>query len=186
MTELTDFVRWYDGAFAEGLCDSMINAFEQHEEYQILNGREVKPGLEGSQWTEMDLGKLSKAGFQDFIVDNIKRYKGLYEDECGISPRLPPPSALAQLILKRYQPGGGEGFQPHFDSVREVSDRYLVFLWYLNDVEEGGETAFVDLDVKVRPIKGRLLIFPPFWMYRHAGLVPVSGPKYILSTYLLW
>ncbi|WP_394687711.1 hypothetical protein [uncultured Xanthomonas sp.] len=30
----------------------------------------------------------------------------------------------------------------------------------------------------------RLLIFPPYWMFLHAGLPPRSGDKYILSTYL--
>lgn len=30
----------------------------------------------------------------------------------------------------------------------------------------------------------RLLIFPPYRMFLHAGLPPRSGDKYILSTYL--
>ena len=29
-------------------------------------------------------------------------------------------------------------------------------------------------------------MFPPFWMYQHEGVPPVSGDKYILSTYLLF
>ncbi len=67
-----------------------------------------------------------------------------------------------------------------------MSARYLVFLWYLNDVDEGGETAFVDIDMKVAPRAGRLLMFPPYWMYQHAGLPPVSNDKYIISTYLMF
>ena len=42
------------------------------------------------------------------------------------------------------------------------------------------------LDLKVEPRAGRLLMFPPYWMYQHAGLPPVSGNKYILSTYLMF
>ena len=91
-----------------------------------------------------------------------------------------------RLILKRYRPGGEEGFQPHFDSIDAVSGRYMVFLWYLNDVEQGGETQFCDLGIKVAPRTGRLLMFPPYWMFQHAGLPPVSGDKYILSTYLMF
>ena len=33
---------------------------------------------------------------------------------------------------------------------------------------------------------GRLLMFPPYWMYQHAGLPPRSSDKYIISTYLLF
>ncbi|MFT4248289.1 MAG: 2OG-Fe(II) oxygenase [Pseudomonas sp.] len=60
----------------------------------------------------------------------------------------------------------------------------LVFMWYLNDVREGGQTRFIDLDLEVAPRIGRLLIFPPYWMYMHAALPPRSGDKYIISTYL--
>ena len=62
----------------------------------------------------------------------------------------------------------------------------MVFLWYLNDVTEGGETEFCDLGIKVAPRTGRLLMFPPYWMFQHAGRPPVSNDKYILSTYLMF
>ena len=61
-----------------------------------------------------------------------------------------------------------------------------MFLWYLNDVESGGETDFPQLGLRVSARRGRLLMFPPYWMYQHAGLPPESGDKYILSTYLLF
>ena len=62
--------------------------------------------------------------------------------------------------------------------------RFLVLFFYLNDVEEGGETYFQDIDFTVQPKEGRLLIFPPTWMFPHAGLKPVSNDKYIAGTYL--
>ena len=40
------------------------------------------------------------------------------------------------------------------------------------------------LNWTVQPKRGSILIFPPTWMYRHAGLPPVSNDKYILGTYL--
>jgi prolyl 4-hydroxylase len=29
-------------------------------------------------------------------------------------------------------------------------------------------------------------MFPPYWMYQHEGIPPLSGNKYIISTYLLF
>ena len=55
-----------------------------------------------------------------------------------------------------------------------------------NDAREGGETAFPDLDLRVEARAGRLLMFPPYWMFQHAGLPPKSNDKYIISTYLLF
>ncbi|HSC08275.1 MAG TPA: 2OG-Fe(II) oxygenase, partial [Steroidobacteraceae bacterium] len=90
------------------------------------------------------------------------------------------------LILKRYRAGSMERFQVHFDSIHELANRYVVLIWYLNDVQEGGETRFPRLDLSVAARTGRLLMFPPYWMYQHAGLPAKSGDKYIVSTYLLF
>ena len=109
-----------------------------------------------------------------------------YNQDIGLGIPIPNSPKTADLILKRYRAGTDESFEPHFDSINEVSNRYLVLIWYLNDVESGGETEFRQLDVKVEPRTGRLLMFPPYWMYQHAGLRPVSGDKFIVSTYLLF
>jgi hypothetical protein len=88
--------------------------------------------------------------------------------------------------MKRYRSGGAERFQLHFDAIHHVSSRYLVLLWYLNDVEAGGETRFPQLELSVDPRAGRLLMFPPYWMYQHEGMPPLAGEKYILSAYLMF
>jgi hypothetical protein len=40
--------------------------------------------------------------------------------------------------------------------------------------------------MRVEARAGRLLVFPPYWMFQHTGEAPLSGEKYILSTYLLF
>ena len=61
----------------------------------------------------------------------------------------------------------------------------------MNDVDEGGETEFLNLykpgtyiPFTVKPKRGRMLMFPPTWQYYHAGLKPISGMKYLLHSYL--
>lgn len=61
--------------------------------------------------------------------------------------------------------------------------RILTFLWYLNTVEEGGETAFGE-DFKIKPEMGKLLLFPASWTYPHAGKMPISDNKYIITGWL--
>ena len=51
---------------------------------------------------------------------------------------------------------------------------------------EGGETEFIDLNIKLKPSQGRLIIFPPYWMYKHQGKVPISNAKYIINTFAIW
>ncbi len=94
---------------------------------------------------------------------------------CGLTIPVPNSPKMADLILKRYRPDREERFQLHFDAVNHLANRYLVLLWYLNDVPEGGETRFPQLGITVPARQGRLLVFPPYWMYQHEGLSPRSG-----------
>lgn len=184
---LQHFIRYYDADLAPDLCARMIESFNGLSRFHQLNGRTERAGLEESAWTEINVTQLSEPSLQGFFRHRITLGLQRYNADIGLAPIAVPDSPrTADLILKRYQPGGDEGFQTHFDSINEVANRYLVFLWYLNDVSDGGETGFPQLDVKVAARTGRLVIFPPYWMFQHAGLAPRSSAKYILSTYLLF
>jgi len=53
----------------------------------------------------------------------------------------------------------------HWDSGQE---RTLTFIWYLNDIFEGGCTEFMN-GFAVPPRAGRMVIFPSSWTYMHRG-----------------
>tara|TARA_S200002703_G_scaffold156453_1_gene162145 strand:- start:1601 stop:2209 length:609 start_codon:yes stop_codon:yes gene_type:complete len=67
----------------------------------------------------------------------------------------------------------------------EGLQRALVFSIYLNDVEDGGETEFLHFSQRVKPKKGRLVIWPAHFPYVHRGNPPLSGEKYMLTSWLL-
>ena len=92
-------------------------------------------------------------------------------------------------------------YKPHWDSfskdITNVED-FLVWqgqrTWtnmvYLNDVEEGGETHFPDLNIKVKPKKGMLLTWNNLnkdgtrnVATKHEALPPKSGKKYIITKW---
>ena len=183
---LESLVQVYDEALSAPLCQRMIESFDVLKRFQRPNGEGVRDGLDNSRWIELDISALSDAGFRTMLLANMHAHLARYVATLGLTIPVPETERTSELIIKRYRPGGEDRFQPHFDSLGPVSNRYLVFLWYLNDVAEGGETAFVDLGLEVKPKVGRLLVFPPYWMFQHAGRAPVSNDKYILSTYFLF
>mgnify|MGYP003636761129 CR=1 FL=1 len=63
--------------------------------------------------------------------------------------------------------------------------RAFVFSIYLNDVEDGGETEFLHFSKRVKPKKGRIVIWPAGFPYVHRGNPPLSGEKYILTSWML-
>jgi prolyl 4-hydroxylase len=183
---LADCIRVYDHALDDDFCARLISGFEQASDLQRRNGTGVRPGLEDSAWTELNVGQFADKAFLGFFLAQVEHYLERYNQDVGLGIPVPLRPKTDRLSLKRYRANASDRFQPHFDSIDAVSNRYLVFLWYLNDVAEGGETEFCDLDIRIAPRAGRLLMFPPYWMYQHAGRPPISGDKYILSTYLLF
>lgn len=65
----------------------------------------------------------------------------------------------------------------------EHKTRRLTFIWYLNDIYDGGETEFLGKFL-IKPETGKLLIFPACWTFPHKGNIPLSSNKYIITGWV--
>lgn len=183
--ELTDYVVAFDNALDRNFCDQLIAQFDVMQDQWYRGGSSQSSSLAESSWSELNISAVADDAFKGFFLSKIENYLSKYNDMLNLSRPVPFRPRYEDLRMKKYASETVDRFQPHFDSTDIHPLRYLVFLWYLNDVAEGGETEFCDLGVRVQARAGRLLMFPPYWMYQHAGLPPLSNDKYILSTYLL-
>lgn len=184
--DLARYVQCFDRALEPDFCLRMIESFNRLARFHARSGRGTPAQLEESAWTELNVTKVADASFETFFREQAMRYLALYNERVSLTLPIPPRNRLENLRIKRYSVDTADRFQPHFDSLDYCSNRYMVFLWYLNDVSEGGETEFCDLGLRIRAQQGRLLMFPPYWMFQHAGLPPRSNDKYMISTYLLF
>ena len=65
----------------------------------------------------------------------------------------------------------------------ELQERYLTFIWYLNDVTDDGYTEFYN-GVKIQPKAGSIVLFPATWYHYHRGYPTKSQEKYIVTGWL--
>jgi hypothetical protein len=72
------------------------------------------------------------------------------------------------------------------DPNAETLHRVLLFMFYLNDVEKGGETEFLYQNRKLKPTSGTMVIAPAGFTHTHRGNVPESHDKYILTSWILF
>lgn len=186
MGDLNHYIRSYDHNLDASFCQRLIDSFEAGRRFQQRNGRGLRAGLEDSAWTELNVTRLADASFLGVFRELIDAALARYNRDVGLAIPIPNSAHTSDLIMKRYCVGKEEQFQLHFDAINHVANRYLVMIWYLNDVARGGQTQFPQLQTAVSPQAGRLLMFPPYWMYQHEGIPPLSGDKYIISTYLLF
>ena len=175
------WIRTYPKIFDKNECDGLIEYFEEakahHVETKTTGHRE---------FTELNL--IDHSGKSDMNLEIYNRFTSI-SDRYKIDTRLHPKQwpdkyAWEALRIKKYERNSGV-FLDHVDvGDYESARRFLVFFVYLNDVALGGETEFVDLDLKVTPECGTVLVFPATWEYVHRGNVPVDEDKYILGGYL--
>lgn len=84
--------------------------------------------------------------------------------------------------IQRYHPG--EGYHKfHCERGANSKDlrRVLVWMIYLNDVTDGGQTEFYYQKHKETPEQGKLVIWPSDWTHIHRGVTSSTQTKYILT-----
>lgn len=84
-------------------------------------------------------------------------------------------------IQRQYS---GSELRAHVDSHGDPHILYAV-IGYLNDDYVDGELYFPKLDMKIKPPKNSIIIFPDGEMYEHGVLAPGDGPmRYALPTFV--
>jgi hypothetical protein len=121
-------------------------------------------------------------------VDNIAEF-----DDASLLLVIRAIFRLGHINLQKYQAGRGgyhhwhSELYPHPSDPRQDSlHRVLVFMYYLNDVQVGGETEFLYQGKKLAPRAGSLVLFPTDFTHTHRGRVPESADKYILTSWVLY
>ena len=168
-------------------CEEMVGRFEQRTEQHYPGRLGQHAAEETSIKRSTDLRISGRAEWED--IDTL-----LHESlQCAIG-------ALAKLHpffahnhfkdvgynMQRTRPG--EFYHWHVDAgPGAFSTRQLVAIWYLNDLSgAGGETEFHFQRVKIRPERGKLVLFPPFWTHPHRGVTPATDTKYIATTWVCY
>jgi hypothetical protein len=117
-------------------------------------------------------------------------------DNCGSLNRESIKGIMARMFqvgtinIQKYIANSGGYPYWHCEIAPEKSfnmlHRLVLWMYYLNDVESGGETEFYFQKMKIRPTKGTLVIAPAGFTHTHRGNVPLSGDKYIITSWLLY
>jgi prolyl 4-hydroxylase len=182
MVNLNELVQVYHDALEPNICQFLVDLFEQvpdkHERYD----NDGKPNFTQFNLTENCKLTPEIERVHNHLIKKTLEYKDKYYEFID-SRVFPKDHAFEQFRIKKYNPGGTDQFDTHVDVIdHATARRFLSFFWYLNDVEVGGHTRFSDMSIE--PKHGTLLVFPPLWMFPHKGEPVISGPKYIISTYL--
>ena len=180
-------------SLTDEFCDDLIKKFEEdpgHDMYKGVTGEGYNPNIKETldlvisansiHWKEEDsiiCKKLTKSSNEYYA--HIKKTI----DNCVIFNDIINLTDDGYHIQKYVPNTGFYTWHNDYHFRDGLGSRILTFIWYLNTVDNGGETEFTN-GVKIKAEKGKLLMFPSTWTYSHRGCMPYSNEKYILTGWL--
>ncbi len=173
-------------ALPTALCEQIITRFEaaQDEQYEGRIGQVATKDRNIKKST--DLVVSGKPHWQDIDQALFRSLAMVLREFREAFPYFKGPFKDVGYAIQRTKPG--EHYHWHIDGgSHDFSQRQLVAVWYLNTVEgPGGETEFLFQDIKIKPVVGKLILFPPFWTHEHRGVTLQQGIKYIATTWVVF
>lgn len=173
----------------EKICDDLINLFEKNVD-KAVKGKTVHN--DGKH-----IVNTNYKNSLDISVDMFDKKDQIFFDEYGLAlseclkkyiekynyiNQLSKFSILEAPNLQKYKPNEGF-FAWHFErGGKPTSSRALVFMTYLNNVENGG-TEFLYQDITTEAKKGLTLFFPVDWTHTHRGQISKTNDKYIITGF---
>jgi hypothetical protein len=183
-----DFIGMYDNVFPDGFCDFMINQYEKLESSGYCKNRKVSEGADKVikddtfHFVNLDCHGLSTFNnvFPNTIIYNtLQKYFDMYVDNYDILKN--QDLRCDSIKLQKTLPGGGYHVW-HAEHSNRDPKRVLVYSFYLNTIEEAGETEFLYQKIRIPPKENTLIIWPAAYTHTHRGNVVFgTKPKYIIT-----
>ena len=171
---------WY---ISTDLCDDLIKYFKSNKKKQNVGKvgmQKIDTSIKDSidlQCTHTDTYPLAeyRTQVQECMLSYQKKYPELKKHSYY--------NFYKDFLIQHYSPGQGYKTWHSERMNKNDSDRFLVFMTYLNDVEKGG-THFKYQNIKVPAKKGLTLIWPTDFTHTHKGIINMTKEKYIATGWI--
>ena len=181
-SKFSDFIYIERDALPKSFCNNVIEKFEQDDrkrQGQVGSGvhLEIKRSSDLSI-TELEDWKSYDQAFFRCLNNGLKKYVKFLPEEYTIHKALSEIKNDTGYQIQRTQPG--DYYIWHHD---QSATRMVTFIWYLNDIKDGGYTEFID-GTRIQPEAGKLIIFPSTWDFLHRGVSPKTETKYLCTGWV--
>jgi len=184
-----EFIGMYSDVYEDGFCSHMINEFERISDSRIVRNRKE---TEGSRKTSKDdlsvnlnMKGTSISPFNDRCVNQVfteglQHCFDLYSENFDILKDLA--IVCSEYKMQKTCPGAGYHLWHCEQGNGEMARRNLVYMIYLNDVKEAGETEFLYQKLRIPPKENCMLIWPASYTHTHRGnVVHGNTAKYVIT-----
>ena len=167
------------------ICDKIVDYFNLNKKLYSVGeiGNFDKLGVNEDIKKSTEIVSHSNIFFDIFpeYGEELSKCINLYLKEYEYSNQVDKFNINEPVKIQFYKKN--EGFKKwHFENIGNIFTikRHLVFMTYLNDVDDGG-TEFFYQKIKTPAKKGLTLIWPAGWTHTHRGEISKNKKKYIVT-----
>jgi len=190
-----NFIRVIDDAMTHEQCAKLIDGFHAVHDH---GGSYTRQKLERQPKnlkadTAIDSSELLLQNFfrehQESVMLMLNKHITAYVEDFetgmfGVDVGEHFPMSQSGIKIQMTKPSEGYHVWHCENSSLINRSRFLTWILYLNDIDEGGETEMIHLSERISPKTGRLVIFPAGWTHAHRGNPPLSNTKYIATGWM--
>ena len=186
---MTTFIGEYQ--IHESMCDKLVEHYHNSDKQPGYVGyKQINKKTKDSK--DVHVNFLTSTLIKEYVKE-VKGYAKKYcETYVWANRACPEFDIVENFNIQYYPPGGGFKtwhFEQHFmpderTGADYTSKRHLVFMTYLNDVTDEGETEFFYQRRFIQPRKGLTVIWPAGWMHTHRGIPSSTQEKYIITGWI--
>ena len=178
--EYKEFIGIYRNFLPKPNCDMIIDYFERQTSYWHEDTQFTNRSL-GRYDTALDINNIPWEGDDDQVPIVREFLNKAFEEYSSVFSGADVPQYYTTLKMQKTPPGGGYHVWHCENTGVDACERCLVWILYLNDVYDGGETEFLYQSKRVQPTAGTINVWPAGFTHQHRGNPPLSGDKYILT-----
>jgi hypothetical protein len=162
------------------ICDQIIE-YHQSPDTVKSPGRTIR-GID-KNWKDSTDTILEGSLLTRYVDEVLKPCTDLYRKAYPACNVFGEWEISQPVNVQKYDPGGGfhAWHTERTNKAEPAASRHIVFMTYLNDVEDAGETEFYHQKVKIKPKKGLTLLWGVDWTFTHRGVTSPSQTKYIVT-----
>tara|TARA_B100001564_G_C20470023_1_gene592194 strand:+ start:135 stop:719 length:585 start_codon:yes stop_codon:yes gene_type:complete len=169
---------WY---MKESTCDDIINLFNDRKEHWT-NGM-MADKIQPDKKKSIELSIDKNEAFDEPLLSYRTQLQWCLEQYVKIYPELMMGGFFninANFNIQHYNINEGFNYYHYERDDLSTCSRNLVFMTYLNDVEDGG-TQFKYQNLITPAKKGLTLIWPTDFTHTHRGVISKTKEKYIAT-----
>jgi hypothetical protein len=197
--QFKDFIGVWEGFMPAPVCSDLISFFQQWKQQATIKGEDsdlqftdfaegANEGMSGTgQFANRELGRKDLSIMLDSMSSQMSNMVNQYLQSC-VNHYCTEYGALAttpitswNIKMQETEAGGGYHIYHYEKGSFSEAGRELVWMIYLNEEFDGGETEFLYQKRRIKPTTGTVVIWPAGFTHTHKGNLVLEGTKYVVT-----